>query len=105
MWPSRSSRRSRDKSKKSSKMTMTISSCSLSYSWNFVELYVGDDKLIWPENLPKNLKNLIRYPLVNWKHLRLNIHFKLKYESDLKETLMWISPSLESLSINKNVIF
>ncbi|KAM6576437.1 hypothetical protein CsatB_028274 [Cannabis sativa] len=79
---------------------------NLSYSWNFVELYVGDDKeLIWPENLPKNLKNLIRYPLVNWKHLRLNIHFKLKYESDLKETLMWISPSLESLSINKNVIF
>ncbi|KAM6553805.1 hypothetical protein CsatB_014567 [Cannabis sativa] len=80
---------------------------NLSYSWNFVELYVGTDKeFISPENLPKNLKNLIRYPLVNWKHLTLNIHYKLmKNELDWKETLMWISPSLESLSINKNVIF
>ncbi|XP_060964945.1 F-box/LRR-repeat protein At3g26922-like [Cannabis sativa] len=79
---------------------------NLSYSWNIVELFVGTEKaLIWPINLPKNLKNLFRYPLLNWKRLRVITYVMPENESDLKEALMWISPSLESLSFNKKVIF
>ncbi|XP_060965775.1 F-box/FBD/LRR-repeat protein At3g26920-like [Cannabis sativa] len=79
---------------------------NLSYSWNTVTLKVCNyESLIWPENLPKNLKNLFRYPLVSWKHLEVFTNYDPEKESDLKEALMWISPSLETLSINEKVIF
>ncbi|KAM6546965.1 hypothetical protein CsatB_027701 [Cannabis sativa] len=77
---------------------------NLSCYWNSVTLQVSNCKaLIWPKNL-KNL-NLCRHSLLNWKHLRIITYCNPKEESDLKEALMWISPSLETLSINKKVIF
>ncbi|XP_062082934.1 F-box/LRR-repeat protein At3g26922-like [Humulus lupulus] len=79
---------------------------NLKCSWNIVTLHVSTYKaLIWPENL----KNICRYPLLNWKHLRVITNCcnpcKPENESDLKDALMWISPSLETLSINEKVIF
>ncbi|XP_060959541.1 F-box/FBD/LRR-repeat protein At3g26920-like isoform X2 [Cannabis sativa] len=68
---------------------------NLSCYWNSVTLEVANCK---------NL-NLCRYPLLNWKHLRVITDCKPEEESDLKEDLMWISPSLETLSINEKVIF
>ncbi|XP_060965002.1 uncharacterized protein LOC133033979 [Cannabis sativa] len=60
--------------------------------------------LIWPENL-KNLRR--RHLLLNWKHLKVNTDCKpeKEKESNLKDALMRIAPSLETLRINENVIF
>ncbi|XP_062082925.1 F-box/LRR-repeat protein At3g26922-like [Humulus lupulus] len=74
----------------------------LNCSWNIVTLHVHTYKaLMWPENL----KNICRYPLLNWKHLKVITDCKPERESELKDALLWISPSLETLSINEKVIF
>ncbi|XP_030506129.2 putative FBD-associated F-box protein At5g22720 [Cannabis sativa] len=95
-------------------VNMLIFLVNLSCSWNTVTLHVSTYKaLICPENLkslcsliwPENLKNLCsRDPLLKWKHLRV-ITNELGKESDLKDALMVIAPCLETLSINKKVIF
>ncbi|XP_060964944.1 F-box/FBD/LRR-repeat protein At2g04230-like [Cannabis sativa] len=75
---------------------------NLKCSWNMVTLHVSTYKaLIWPENL----KNICRYPLLNWKHLGVITNCDPEKEIELKDALMWISPSLESLSINEKVLF
>ncbi|KAM6576167.1 hypothetical protein CsatB_028004 [Cannabis sativa] len=62
----------------------------------------GKIALIWPEKL----KRVCRSPLLNWKHLKVITDYgNPERISDLKESLMWISPSLETLSINKMQIF
>ncbi|XP_062083723.1 uncharacterized protein LOC133790201 [Humulus lupulus] len=100
---------------------------NLNCSWNIVSLHVERyEALIWPEKL----KRVCRSPLLNWKHLRVITKYRTaerraheimsdlkdslmwispsletKRVSDLKDSLMWISPSLETLSINNKQIF
>ncbi|KAM6595341.1 hypothetical protein CsatA_005865 [Cannabis sativa] len=76
---------------------------NLKCSWNIVTLHVSThEALIWPENL----KKICRYPALNWRHLKIITHHQQpQKDSELKDALMWISPSLETLSINKKVIF
>ncbi|KAM6576163.1 hypothetical protein CsatB_028000 [Cannabis sativa] len=76
---------------------------NLNCSWNIVSLHASRcQALIWPENL----KRVCRSPLLNWKHLRvITKDSDPERISDLKDSMMWISPSLETLSINKMQIF
>ncbi|KAM6576192.1 hypothetical protein CsatB_028029 [Cannabis sativa] len=72
-------------------------------SWNTLSLHVKEFKaLIWPEKF----KRVCYSPLLNLKHLRvITKDSNPERMSDLKNSLMWISPSLETLSINKMQIF
>ncbi|KAM6576181.1 hypothetical protein CsatB_028018 [Cannabis sativa] len=73
---------------------------NLKCPWNIVTLHVSTyEALICP---PK-LKNICRYSVLNWKHLRVITYCPPEKELDLKEALMWIAPSLETLSINEKV--
>ncbi|XP_062089016.1 F-box/LRR-repeat protein At3g26922-like [Humulus lupulus] len=74
---------------------------NLNCSWNIVILHVHSEKDLI---LSDNFKRICRSPLLNWKHLRVNTTCKPKNMSDLKDALMWISPSLETLSINEKVL-
>ncbi|KAM6576438.1 hypothetical protein CsatB_028275 [Cannabis sativa] len=76
---------------------------NLNCSWNVVSLRVHKAKaLIFSEKL----KNICSSPLINWKHLKLVLgEYDPERLSDLKDSLMWISPSLETLSINGKEIF
>ncbi|XP_060965783.1 F-box/LRR-repeat protein At3g26922-like [Cannabis sativa] len=76
---------------------------NLNCSWNTISLHVVEyEALIWPEKL----KRVCRSPLLNWKHLKVITKCSNpKRISDLKDSLMWISPSLETLSINEKHIF
>ncbi|XP_062089018.1 putative F-box/FBD/LRR-repeat protein At4g13965 [Humulus lupulus] len=80
--------------------SMMIFLLNLNCSWNIVTLHVHSDKDLI---LSENFKKICRSPLLNWKHLRV-ITDKPERESNLKDSLMWISPSLETLSINGKVI-
>ncbi|KAM6570524.1 hypothetical protein CsatB_018509 [Cannabis sativa] len=69
---------------------------NLDCSWNIVSLHIDSEKaLIFPEKM----KKICRSPLVNWEHLRVFTTCKLERESDLRDALLWISPSLKRLSI------
>uniref|UniRef100_A0A803R4Q2 Uncharacterized protein n=1 Tax=Cannabis sativa TaxID=3483 RepID=A0A803R4Q2_CANSA len=58
--------------------------------------------VIWP----KKLKRVCQSPLLNWKHLRVITNdSNPKRISNLKNSLMWISPSLETLSIDNKQMF
>ncbi|XP_062091717.1 F-box/LRR-repeat protein At4g14103-like [Humulus lupulus] len=81
--------------------SMMIFLLNLNCPWNIVTLHVYSDKDLM---LSENLKRLYRSPLLKWKHLRVITDCKPKTESDLKDALMWISPSLETLSINEKII-
>ncbi|KAM6584166.1 hypothetical protein CsatB_011168 [Cannabis sativa] len=81
--------------------SMMIFLLNLNCSWNIVTLHVHSDKDLI---LSEDLKRLYRSPLLNWKHLKIITDDKPQKESDLKDALMWISPSLETLSINENAI-
>ncbi|KAM6595328.1 hypothetical protein CsatA_005852 [Cannabis sativa] len=75
----------------------------LNCSWNIITLHVCKDEALI---LPKNVKKMDMSPLISWKHLRVIINeYNPERLSDLKNSLLWISPSLETLSINGNVIF
>ena len=51
---------------------------------------------------PKNLRKLIRSSLLpNVKHLKVKTCCELQRESDLEKALRWLSPSLETLSIEQ----
>ncbi|KAM6576907.1 hypothetical protein CsatB_028744 [Cannabis sativa] len=76
---------------------------NLNCSWNTISLHVEEcEALIWPEKFTR----VCRSPLLNWKHLKVITKCNNpEIISDLKDSLMWISPSLETLSINKMQIF
>uniref|UniRef100_A0A803QX41 F-box domain-containing protein n=1 Tax=Cannabis sativa TaxID=3483 RepID=A0A803QX41_CANSA len=75
---------------------------NLNCSWNSVSLHVDSAKGLI---LPENLKRLSHSPLVNWEHLRVFTDYEPENKSDLRDALMWISPSLKTLSIAKKGIF
>ncbi|XP_062091716.1 F-box/FBD/LRR-repeat protein At2g26030-like [Humulus lupulus] len=75
---------------------------NLNCSWNIVTLHVMSDKVII---LPKKFKRMCQSPLLNWKHLSVITDQKPERESDLEDVLIWISLSLETLSINGKIIF
>ncbi|GMN29453.1 hypothetical protein TIFTF001_044355 [Ficus carica] len=66
--------------------------CFKSMSFN---LY-SEQGLIFPENLRKLIRSS---PLPNLKHLKVKTWFKLQKESELEQALRWLSPSLETLSM------
>ncbi|KAM6594910.1 hypothetical protein CsatA_002613 [Cannabis sativa] len=69
---------------------------NLNCSPKTVRLDIDSEKaLIFPEKI----KKICRTPLVNWEHLRVFTRSKLEWESELRDALHWISPSLKSLSI------
>ncbi|XP_060967092.1 putative F-box/LRR-repeat protein At4g15060 [Cannabis sativa] len=78
---------------------------SLNCSWNMVTLHVDRAKaLIFPKNLKRmfeNWKCTCRFPMVNWEHLRVFTECKGEEESELRDALMWIFPSLKTLSIGE----
>ncbi|XP_060967878.1 putative FBD-associated F-box protein At5g38570 [Cannabis sativa] len=69
---------------------------NLNCSWNRVHLHVGSAEALI---LPEDVKRVCRSPLVNWEDLRVLTQCKLERESDLRDALQWISPSLKTLSI------
>uniref|UniRef100_A0A803R4L4 Uncharacterized protein n=1 Tax=Cannabis sativa TaxID=3483 RepID=A0A803R4L4_CANSA len=78
---------------------------NLNCSWNIVSLHVRKDKALI---LPENFKTICPSPLLNWKHLRVVIsEYRKPYMKvlDLKDSLMWMSSSLETLSINGKDVF
>ncbi|KAM6576910.1 hypothetical protein CsatB_028747 [Cannabis sativa] len=77
---------------------------NLNCSWNTFSLHVEKyESLIWPEKLKRICRGS---PLLNWKHLKVYTNYSNpEIISDLKESLLWLSPSLQTLSINKKHIF
>ncbi|KAM6584191.1 hypothetical protein CsatB_011193 [Cannabis sativa] len=72
-------------------------------SWDIVTLHLFSDKAFI---MPDNWKRICRSNLLNWKHLRLVItHCYAERKSDLEDVLIWISPSLKTLSVNGENIF
>ncbi|KAM6576165.1 hypothetical protein CsatB_028002 [Cannabis sativa] len=76
---------------------------NLNCSWNTVSLHAKNfESLTWPEKL----KKVCRSPLLKWKHLKVNIEYGYAFGVSrkkilaLKDSLLWISPSLETLSID-----
>ncbi|XP_062115755.1 putative F-box/LRR-repeat protein At4g15060 [Humulus lupulus] len=75
---------------------------NLNCSWNTVSLHVGSvEALIVPESV----KRVCRSPLVYWEHLKVFTECKPERESALRDALLWISPSLKTLSIAKGIYF
>ncbi|KAM6594850.1 hypothetical protein CsatA_002553 [Cannabis sativa] len=81
---------------------------NLNCSWNMVTLQVDTaEALIFPKNLKRmfgNLKIVSPFPLVNWDHLRVFTKCKPEKESELRDVLLWIFPSLKTLSIAKGLL-
>ncbi|XP_062085222.1 FBD-associated F-box protein At5g60610-like [Humulus lupulus] len=75
---------------------------NLNCFWRIVTLHVLSDEVLI---VPENLKRICPFSSLNWKHLRVKTDKKPKSESKLKESLMWISPTLETLCINEKEIF
>ncbi|XP_062115753.1 uncharacterized protein LOC133829928 [Humulus lupulus] len=75
---------------------------NLNCSWNTISMHVDSVEALI---LPENLKRFCRSPLVDWEHLRVTTECKPERESELRDTLLWISPSLKTLSIAKRGIF
>uniref|UniRef100_A0A803PYY1 F-box domain-containing protein n=1 Tax=Cannabis sativa TaxID=3483 RepID=A0A803PYY1_CANSA len=75
---------------------------NLNCSWNIVTLHVPSFKVLI---MPEYLKRICHSSLLNWKHLKINSDCKLVRESDLKDNLLRISSSLETLYINEKDIF
>ncbi|KAM6596081.1 hypothetical protein CsatA_006605 [Cannabis sativa] len=77
---------------------------NLNCSWNTLSLHVEKyESLIWPEKLKRICRGS---PLLNSKHLKVYTNSSNPERiSDLKESLLWLSPSLQTLSINKKHIF
>ncbi|XP_062118275.1 F-box/FBD/LRR-repeat protein At1g16930-like [Humulus lupulus] len=75
---------------------------NLNCSWSVISLQVNSENALI---LPEDLKRICRSPLVNWEHLRVLTTCKPERESDLRESLQWISPSLKTLSIAKGTCF
>ncbi|XP_060967879.1 F-box/LRR-repeat protein At5g02910-like [Cannabis sativa] len=71
---------------------------NLNCSWNRVHLHVRSAEALI---LPEEVKRVCRSPLVNWEDLRVLTECELERESDLRDALRWISPSLKTLSIAK----
>ncbi|KAM6570483.1 hypothetical protein CsatB_018468 [Cannabis sativa] len=69
---------------------------NLNCSWKRVSLHVDSDKALI---LPKDLKRLHCPPLINCEHLRVFTKCKLARESDLRDVLLSVCPSLKTLSI------
>ncbi|KAM6570485.1 hypothetical protein CsatB_018470 [Cannabis sativa] len=71
---------------------------NLDCSWNKVTLHVDTlQALIFPENL----RRACRSSLLNWEHLRVFATRKLERKSELRDALLWMSPSIKTLSITK----
>ncbi|KAM6570486.1 hypothetical protein CsatB_018471 [Cannabis sativa] len=71
---------------------------NLNCSWNRVSLHVESVKaLIFPENLRRACGS----SLLNWEHIRVFARRELLRESELRDALLWMSPSLKALSITK----
>ncbi|XP_062078535.1 putative F-box/LRR-repeat protein At4g15060 [Humulus lupulus] len=85
---------------------------NLNCSWNMVTLHVWSGQILI---MPEGLKRICRSPSLDWKHLRVVLpdwkHLRFisdwesERESDFKDTLMWIAPSLQTLSIHGKQIF
>ncbi|XP_030493106.2 FBD-associated F-box protein At3g52670 [Cannabis sativa] len=71
---------------------------NLNCSWNMVTLHVDKAE---PLIGLINLKIISPLPLVNWEHLRVLTKCKLEKESELRDALRWIFPSLKTISIAK----
>ncbi|KAM6570487.1 hypothetical protein CsatB_018472 [Cannabis sativa] len=70
---------------------------NLNCCWNKVTLHVDTLKALI---FPKNLRRACRSSLLNWKHLTV-FATRLERESELRDALLWMSPSLKTLSILK----
>ncbi|XP_062084219.1 F-box protein At5g03100-like [Humulus lupulus] len=75
---------------------------NLNCSWNIVTLHVPTDKVFI---MPEYLKRICHPSLLKWKHLRVMIDCKSEIVSNLKDALLRISPSLETLCINEKDMF
>ncbi|XP_030487741.2 probable FBD-associated F-box protein At1g32375 isoform X1 [Cannabis sativa] len=76
---------------------------SLNCSWNSLTLHLSSDKALI---MPDNCKRICCSVLSNWKHLRVIMdRYSKKRQSNLRDVLMWISPSLETLFVNGEDIF
>ncbi|XP_060967107.1 putative F-box protein At1g49610 [Cannabis sativa] len=64
---------------------------NLNCSWRCIDIHVKSEEALM---FPDILKRVCRSPLVNWKHLRFFTECKPERESDLKNALQWISPTL-----------
>ncbi|KAM6570491.1 hypothetical protein CsatB_018476 [Cannabis sativa] len=79
---------------------------NLNCSWNMVTLHVDKAKaLIFPKHMKGLLEDWNCIPMVNWEHLRVITECKEEEESELRDTLMWIFPSLKKLSIEKRTSY
>ncbi|XP_060967877.1 putative F-box/FBD/LRR-repeat protein At1g78760 [Cannabis sativa] len=78
---------------------------NLNCSWNVVTIHVDKpEALIFPNKLKNvigHMKSVSRTPLVKLEHLRVLTECKPERESDLRDTLLCISPYLKTLSIAK----
>ncbi|PON70277.1 F-box domain containing protein [Parasponia andersonii] len=72
---------------------------NLNCSWNIVSLRVSSDEALI---LPEKVRRVCRSPSLSWKHLKVMTTSEPESELDLREALLWFSPSLETLSINQN---
>uniref|UniRef100_A0A803QX17 F-box domain-containing protein n=1 Tax=Cannabis sativa TaxID=3483 RepID=A0A803QX17_CANSA len=75
---------------------MMIFLVNLNCSMNIVSLHIDSEKAFI---FPQKMKKICRTPLVNWEHLRVFTKCKLEMESTLRDALLWISPSLKSLTL------
>ncbi|KAM6542078.1 hypothetical protein CsatB_006525 [Cannabis sativa] len=88
-------------------MSMLSFFMNLNCSWNIVTLRLSDKALVMPDNC----KRLCRSPLAKWKHVRVITRSYIGIASrlvmgclarklSLKDVVMWILPSMETLSFN-----
>ncbi|KAM6570527.1 hypothetical protein CsatB_018512 [Cannabis sativa] len=71
---------------------------NLNIPWNTISLHVDSvEALIFP----KYMKRICRSPLVNWEHITVFTRCNPERELELRNALLWISPSLKTLSIRE----
>ncbi|KAM6570498.1 hypothetical protein CsatB_018483 [Cannabis sativa] len=64
---------------------------NLKCSWRSIDIHVKSDEALF---FPEKLKRVCRSPLVDWKNLTFFTEYEPERESNLKDALQWISPTL-----------
>ncbi|KAM6570530.1 hypothetical protein CsatB_018515 [Cannabis sativa] len=71
---------------------------NLNCPWNMISLHVDSPEvLIFPEYM----KRVCHSPLVNWENIRVLIQCNRERELELKDSLLWISPSLKTFYLTE----
>ncbi|GMN28442.1 hypothetical protein TIFTF001_002048 [Ficus carica] len=71
----------------------------LDCSKSIIIVVPSEEPLVFREKLRK----FCRSPLSNLKHLKVRTRGELRRQSDFKDALLWLSPSLETLSIQQSM--